>query len=198
MNFPTGPPPTRTQISNTCPLPTALGTPMSFIPEKPKMQHPHSTSSTHSHTPSTPTASRPHHTACRKVKARAPCNTTPASAHRCNRADTNEHQAHNGTPEPTPRWDKLTRQEVLGPASPTTPPQSHRHTTSLPLQRYPSRPPPQTQQPAEQHTAKPAQPFSQSQEPQPISSREGNKHQLGNQASQVNRSRPRSKQKKER
>ncbi|KAK5615062.1 hypothetical protein CRENBAI_006188 [Crenichthys baileyi] len=36
-------------------------------------------------------------------KARALCNATPASAHRRNRADTIEHNAHKGTPGPTPR-----------------------------------------------------------------------------------------------
>ncbi|KAK5599861.1 hypothetical protein CRENBAI_014840 [Crenichthys baileyi] len=43
---------------------------------------------------------------------RAPCNATPVPANRCNRAYTVKHRAHNRTPDPTPRWDKLTRQEV--------------------------------------------------------------------------------------
>ncbi|MEQ2226784.1 hypothetical protein ILYODFUR_030913 [Ilyodon furcidens] len=44
-----------------------------------------------------------------------PRNATPASAHRCNRADTTKHHAHNGTPDSTPRWHKLTWQEVFDP-----------------------------------------------------------------------------------
>ncbi|MED6249184.1 hypothetical protein ATANTOWER_010584 [Ataeniobius toweri] len=77
-------------------------------------QHPHSASSTHSPAPSTSAVSRPHHTACHDGKARAPRNATPVAAHRRDRADTIEHRAHNGTPNPTPRWDKLIRQEVPG------------------------------------------------------------------------------------
>ncbi|KAK5604868.1 hypothetical protein CRENBAI_008126 [Crenichthys baileyi] len=75
----------------------------SFIPEKPTEHHPHSGSSTHSPAPSNPTASCPHHTARHDSKARAPCNATPAPAHRRNRADTVEHLASIRTPNPTPR-----------------------------------------------------------------------------------------------
>ncbi|MEQ2294081.1 Mitogen-activated protein kinase kinase kinase kinase 5, partial [Ameca splendens] len=85
---------------------------VSFIPKKQTKHHPRSPSSTHSPAPSTPGPSRLHHTVRRDGKARAPHNTTLASGH--NRADTNEHRAHNGTLDPTPRWDKLTRQEVPG------------------------------------------------------------------------------------
>ncbi|MEQ2240549.1 hypothetical protein ILYODFUR_016178 [Ilyodon furcidens] len=85
-----------------------------FIPEKPTKQHQHSASSTHSPAPSTPTASRPHHTARRGSKARAPRKAAPTPTHRHNRADTVKHRVHNGTPDPTPRRDKLTRQEVPG------------------------------------------------------------------------------------
>ncbi|KAK5611390.1 hypothetical protein CRENBAI_017398 [Crenichthys baileyi] len=60
---------------------------VSFIPDKPTKQHPHSASSTHSPAPSPP-------------------------AHRRNRADTVERRAHNGAPNPTPRRHKLTWQEV--------------------------------------------------------------------------------------
>ncbi|KAK5613503.1 hypothetical protein CRENBAI_020926 [Crenichthys baileyi] len=48
----------------------------------------------------------------RDGKARTPRNATPAPTHRCNRADTIDHRAHNRTPDLTPRWVKLTRQEV--------------------------------------------------------------------------------------
>ncbi|MEQ2283795.1 hypothetical protein AMECASPLE_015201 [Ameca splendens] len=89
-------------------LPTAHGhTPqVSFIPKKLTKQHLHSTSSTHSPAPITP------HTAHRDSKARALRNAAPATTHRRNRADTVEHRAHNRTPNPTARWDKLTQQEV--------------------------------------------------------------------------------------
>ncbi|KAK5598648.1 hypothetical protein CRENBAI_006617 [Crenichthys baileyi] len=92
-----------------------MGTPpqVSFISEKPMKQHPHSASSTHSPALSTPSPSCPHHTGCHNGKARAPHNA-PALVHRHNRADTIEHRAHNRTPDPTPRRDKLTRQEVPG------------------------------------------------------------------------------------
>ncbi|KAK5611394.1 hypothetical protein CRENBAI_017402 [Crenichthys baileyi] len=143
MNFPIGPPPTRTQISNTCPRTQALcipslqlmGTPphVSYIPKKPTEPHPQSACSTHSPAPSTPNTSCPHHTVRRDSKA------TQAPAHRRNRADTIKHRAHNGTSDPTPRWDKLTQQEASskhsGSASPTTAPQPHKGTTSLPLQQ---------------------------------------------------------------
>ncbi|KAK5617306.1 hypothetical protein CRENBAI_008004 [Crenichthys baileyi] len=72
------------------------------------------TSSTHSPAPSTPTSSHPHNTARRNSKPRAPHNAVPAPAHRRNRADTIEHRAHNGALDPTPRRDRLTRQEVPG------------------------------------------------------------------------------------
>ncbi|MED6249221.1 hypothetical protein ATANTOWER_011099 [Ataeniobius toweri] len=89
-----------------------MGTPpqMSFIPEKPTKQHPHSASSTHSPAPSTPASSHPHHTA--RPQGKGPVQRYPT--YRRNRADTIEHQAHNGTLDPTPRRDKLTRQEVPG------------------------------------------------------------------------------------
>ncbi|MED6266223.1 hypothetical protein CHARACLAT_033646 [Characodon lateralis] len=110
---------------------------MSSIPEKPRKPHPDSASSTHSPTPSSPAASCPHNTVRRNGKARALRNTTSASAHSHNSVDTTEHRAHNRTPDPTPRRDKLTRQEVPGkhprPASPTTSPattQTHDITTA--------------------------------------------------------------------
>ncbi|KAK5622497.1 hypothetical protein CRENBAI_002672 [Crenichthys baileyi] len=68
----------------------------------------------HTQAPSTPTASYPHHTVRRDSKARALRNAVPAPAHRRNRADTVEHRAHNRAPDPTPRRDKLTQQEVPG------------------------------------------------------------------------------------
>ncbi|MEQ2288624.1 hypothetical protein AMECASPLE_024592 [Ameca splendens] len=79
---------------------------MSSTPEKPVK--------THSPTPSTPVASCTHHTAHHDSKARAPHNATPASAHKRSRADTSKHHAHNRPLDPTPRWDKLTQQEVPG------------------------------------------------------------------------------------
>ncbi|MED6262974.1 hypothetical protein ATANTOWER_031436 [Ataeniobius toweri] len=93
-----------------------MGTPpqVSFFPEKPTKRYPHSASSTYSPAPSTPAASRPHHTAHRDGKAWAQRNATLAPAHRHNRTDTIEHRALNGTPDPTPRWGKLTGQEVPG------------------------------------------------------------------------------------
>ncbi|MED6285977.1 hypothetical protein CHARACLAT_001059 [Characodon lateralis] len=36
------------------------------------------------------------------------CNATLAPAYGRNWADTTKHHAYNGTPDPTPRWDKLT------------------------------------------------------------------------------------------
>ncbi|MED6252900.1 hypothetical protein ATANTOWER_018985, partial [Ataeniobius toweri] len=56
----------------------------------------------------------PHPGSTTQGEARAMRNVTPAPAHRRNRADTIKHCAHNGTPDPTPRWDKRTRQEVPG------------------------------------------------------------------------------------
>ncbi|MED6283073.1 hypothetical protein CHARACLAT_004989 [Characodon lateralis] len=91
-----------------------MGSPpqVSFIPEKPTKQCPHSASATHSPAPSTPT------TFCRTTQrtatARSLRNATPAPTHRRNRADIIEHQAHNRTPDTTPRRDKLTWQEVPG------------------------------------------------------------------------------------
>ncbi|MEQ2285710.1 hypothetical protein AMECASPLE_034777 [Ameca splendens] len=110
-----------------------MGTPphVSFIPEMLTKRHPHSASSTHSPAPSTPTASCLHHTARHNSKARALHNATPAPGPRRNRADTIEHRTHNGTPARGP----LASGKHSGPASPTTPPQPHRHTTSLQLQR---------------------------------------------------------------
>ncbi|MED6265953.1 hypothetical protein CHARACLAT_030688 [Characodon lateralis] len=58
---------------------------MSSTPEKPMKTHPHSTSSIHGPAPSTPAAFRINHTVRRNGKARALRNTTPASAHKCNR-----------------------------------------------------------------------------------------------------------------
>ncbi|KAK5618660.1 hypothetical protein CRENBAI_014622, partial [Crenichthys baileyi] len=49
---------------------------------------------------------------CRKGKARAPGNATPASAYKRNRADTTEHCPHNRPPDPTPTPEKLTQQAV--------------------------------------------------------------------------------------
>ncbi|MEQ2239230.1 Protein MTSS 2, partial [Ilyodon furcidens] len=91
-----------------------MGTPpqVSFIPEKPTKQCPHSSSATHSPTSSTPTAFCP--TTQRTAMARSLRNATPAPTHRRNRADIIEHQAHNRTPDPTPRRDKLTWQKVPG------------------------------------------------------------------------------------
>ncbi|MED6291353.1 hypothetical protein CHARACLAT_022688 [Characodon lateralis] len=56
----------------------------------------------------------PHHTVNRNNKARAPLNATPASAHKRNRANTTQHHTHNELPDPTPRRDRLIRQEVPG------------------------------------------------------------------------------------
>ncbi|MED6238191.1 hypothetical protein ATANTOWER_011998 [Ataeniobius toweri] len=91
-----------------------MGTPpqVSFIPEKPTKQCPHSSSATHSPVSSTPTALCP--TTQRTATARSLRNSTPAPTHRRNRADIIEHQAHNRTPDPTPRRDKLTWQKVPG------------------------------------------------------------------------------------
>ncbi|MED6269260.1 hypothetical protein CHARACLAT_031370, partial [Characodon lateralis] len=98
-----------------------MGTPphVSFIPEILTKRHPHSASSTHSPAPSTPTASCPHHTARHDSKARALRNATPAPGPRRNRADTIEHRTHNGTPNPTLRWEELTRPEVPQPVANT-------------------------------------------------------------------------------
>ncbi|MED6294270.1 hypothetical protein CHARACLAT_019424 [Characodon lateralis] len=46
---------------------------------------------------------------------------------------TTEHQTHNGPPDPTPRWDKLTPQEVPGAGGPHHAPAT-KH-TSPPLQQ---------------------------------------------------------------
>ncbi|MEQ2236099.1 hypothetical protein ILYODFUR_008997 [Ilyodon furcidens] len=114
------------------PSPQHRGTPpqMSSIPEKPKTT-PHT-----ARLQVPPPHPGPHHTARRDGNARAPRNATPA------RADTTEHRAHNGTPDPTLRWDKLTQQEVPGQQQasrgwrpPPHPLQPHKHTTSPPLQR---------------------------------------------------------------
>ncbi|KAK5613513.1 hypothetical protein CRENBAI_020598 [Crenichthys baileyi] len=67
MNFPTGPLPTRTQISNTCPqtqtplIPSPQGhTPTDELhPQKADEDNPHSASSTHGPAPSTPATSCP-------------------------------------------------------------------------------------------------------------------------------------------
>ncbi|MEQ2157893.1 hypothetical protein GOODEAATRI_006505 [Goodea atripinnis] len=112
---------------------------MSSSPKKRKKTHLYSASSTHSPASSTLTASHP---PPQNGKARATRNTTPASAHKRNRADTTEQRAHNGRPDLTPRRDKLTQQSVPGRRhgngiAPTMPPQPHKHTTSLPLQRQP-------------------------------------------------------------
>ncbi|KAK5622005.1 hypothetical protein CRENBAI_012735 [Crenichthys baileyi] len=87
-------------------------------------KHPQNANFAHSPTPSTPLHPALHQTVCRYIKARAPCNGTPAFTHKCNRADTTEHHAHNGPPDPTPRWDNLTRQEVSGQQHTPTPAQT--------------------------------------------------------------------------
>ncbi|MEQ2229540.1 hypothetical protein ILYODFUR_019913 [Ilyodon furcidens] len=107
---------------------------VSSIPKKPLKTNPHSANSTHSPAPSTPPHPAPHHTVQSVAKAKAPPNVTPASAHKCNRADTTEQCAHNGTPDPTPRQNKLTRQEVPsqrqapGTGVPHHAPRSHTNT----------------------------------------------------------------------
>ncbi|MED6260704.1 hypothetical protein ATANTOWER_026749 [Ataeniobius toweri] len=110
MNFPTGPPPTRTQISNTCrrtqvpliPSPQGHTPPqMSSTPKKLMKRHPHSATSTHSPTQGTQPHAALHHTARRTDKATALRNATPASAHKRNQADATEHRNHNGSPTHT-------------------------------------------------------------------------------------------------
>ncbi|XP_047241089.1 extensin-like [Girardinichthys multiradiatus] len=152
---------------------------LSFIPEKPMKPHPHSASSTHSPTPSTLPHS-PDHTAGRDRKTRALCISTPTSSHRHNRADTTEHRAYNGNPNPTPRWDKFTRQDVPGqapragvPHHTNTPHYCHCNDSLGKNTPHAPAPPrhPLTRRllPAEKHTAKPAQPSGQCQQPQPAS-----------------------------
>ncbi|MEQ2234780.1 hypothetical protein ILYODFUR_034878 [Ilyodon furcidens] len=53
-----------------------------------------------------------HHTA--RHEGKGPYKSTPASAHKHNRADITEYRTHNRPPNPTPRPDKLTQQEVSG------------------------------------------------------------------------------------
>ncbi|MEQ2227408.1 hypothetical protein ILYODFUR_037479 [Ilyodon furcidens] len=80
----------------------------------------------------------PHHTVRCDGKAGPPRKANPASAHRRNRADTTEQSAHNGTPDPTPRWVKLTRQEVPGQRQAPgagIPHHTLRNHTNRPLQR---------------------------------------------------------------
>ncbi|KAK5604870.1 hypothetical protein CRENBAI_008128 [Crenichthys baileyi] len=121
LNFPTGPPPKDTDIEHMPPNPNAMNplpkahghTPTGELhARKPTKQHPQSASSRHSPPPNTPTASHPHHTARCDSQARALPNATLPPAHRRKTTDTAEHRAHNGTPNPTPRWDKHIRQEV--------------------------------------------------------------------------------------
>ncbi|MEQ2228028.1 hypothetical protein ILYODFUR_004498 [Ilyodon furcidens] len=83
--------------------PPHRGTPrqMSSTPEMMKA-HPHSASSTHCPLQTPPLHPALHHTAHRDSNARAPCNATPASAHKRNRADTTEHRTHNRPPTPHP------------------------------------------------------------------------------------------------
>ncbi|MEQ2316945.1 hypothetical protein AMECASPLE_037764 [Ameca splendens] len=100
--------------------------------------------------------------------------------------DTTEQHAHNGTPNPTSRWDKLIRQEVpqvlaagwepLAPPRLPQPHKHHRHCNDSPgrdinqlhhhpqLIQMPVISSPRTRQPAEQHTAKLAQPSGQRQQ----------------------------------
>ncbi|MED6244875.1 hypothetical protein ATANTOWER_026288 [Ataeniobius toweri] len=60
----------------------------------------------------------------------------PSPAHRHDRADTTKQHAHNGTPDPTPRWDRLTRQEVPGQRSPGVPHHAPRNHTNTPHHRH--------------------------------------------------------------
>ncbi|KAK5620629.1 hypothetical protein CRENBAI_021398 [Crenichthys baileyi] len=60
-------------------------------------------------------ALRHHHTARCEGKAVAPCNASPAPAHRRNRADTIKHRAHNKTP--TPHQDGTNSPDKRSPAS---------------------------------------------------------------------------------
>ncbi|KAK5609424.1 hypothetical protein CRENBAI_009580 [Crenichthys baileyi] len=65
----------------------------------------------------------PHPETCCDGKARAQCSATPASIHKCNRADTIEPCTHTGPPDPTPRRDQT------NPAKPY--PQLLMHTAQL-------------------------------------------------------------------
>ncbi|KAK5617972.1 hypothetical protein CRENBAI_023972 [Crenichthys baileyi] len=80
---------------------------------------------------SPPHREHPHSVPCKGPARRHPSLRPQAQQGR-------HHRAHNGTPDPTLRRDKLTRQEAAstwGRCPPPRPPQPHKHTTSAPLQQ---------------------------------------------------------------
>ncbi|MEQ2253059.1 hypothetical protein ILYODFUR_028184 [Ilyodon furcidens] len=62
-----------------------------------------------------PVPTAPGHTSTGELQqGKGPTQLHPSLCHRRNMADAVEHRAHNGTPDPTSTWNKLTRQEVPG------------------------------------------------------------------------------------
>ncbi|MEQ2239305.1 hypothetical protein ILYODFUR_002961 [Ilyodon furcidens] len=116
---------------------------------------PHSTSSTDSPAPSTRAASCPPPHSVWRWKAKGPTQRHPSTAPMMKPLTPQQE----GTNSPGKR--SLASGEHPGLVSPT-----HRHHTNTPRHRHCSDSPGR-QQPAEQYTAKPAQPSSQQQQPLP-------------------------------
>ncbi|KAK5600726.1 hypothetical protein CRENBAI_011486 [Crenichthys baileyi] len=121
-------------IEHIPPTPNAMNPPfpqghsphISSTPEKLMKTHSYSTSSTHSPCPSTPAAScrLPHSDG----KARSPQKMLPQSSPTIATEQTPpSNHAHNVPPDPTPRWDKFTRQEVPPDTTASTPPSPPDH-----------------------------------------------------------------------